>query len=222
MRIITGTAGNIPLITLEGEATRPTSERVKEALFSMIQFELEGRRVLDLFAGSGQLGLEALSRGAAHATFTDSSRAACDAVIANARKTRLFDRCRVSTTDFSSALRGWAGRERFDLVFLDPPYDSGFVPQALSLIVEGNLLAPGATVVCETPCPPAPKRGRRKKDDATDEILATIFGGSDELASRFGVRRTSAYGISRITLLERIAGDGAVDGSSGSPEAAEE
>ena len=71
MRIITGKARNIPLKTLEGDDTRPTSERVKEAVFSMLQFEIEGRRVLDLFAGSGQLGLEALSRGASHATFID-------------------------------------------------------------------------------------------------------------------------------------------------------
>ena len=78
MRIITGKARNIPLKTLEGDDTRPTSERVKEAVFSMLQFEIEGRRVLDLFAGSGQLGLEALSRGASHATFIDNSRAASD------------------------------------------------------------------------------------------------------------------------------------------------
>lgn len=204
MRIITGTARNTPLVTLEGEGTRPTSERVKEALFSMIQFELEGRRVLDLFAGSGQLGLEALSRGAAHATFIDNTRAACDAVITNAKKARLFDRCRVSATEYASALRGWSGKERFDLVFLDPPYNSGFIPKALSLIVEGELLAPGATVVCETPCPPAPKKGHRKNADATEEISATIFGGNESLAACFAVRRTSAYGISRITLLERV------------------
>lgn len=86
MRIITGKARNIPLKTLEGDDTRPTSERVKEAVFSMLQFEIEGRRVLDLFAGSGQLGLEALSRGASHATFIDNSRAASDIIIENAKK----------------------------------------------------------------------------------------------------------------------------------------
>lgn len=204
MRIITGTARNTPLASLEGEHTRPTSERVKEALFSMIQFELEGRRVLDLFAGSGQLGLEALSRGAAHATFIDNTRAACDIVIANAKRAKLFDRCRVSTTEYDSALRGWAGKEKFDLVFLDPPYDSAFVPDALSLIVDGALLAPGATVVCETPCPPAPKKGRRKDADVSEELAEHLFDGSAELASRFLVRKSSAYGISRITLLEQV------------------
>ena len=88
MRIITGTAKGIRLKTLEGNATRPTSERVKEAVFSMIQGDIEGREVLDLFAGSGQMGLEALSRGAARATFIDSSREAMDIVKKNAENRR--------------------------------------------------------------------------------------------------------------------------------------
>ena len=201
MRIITGVARNTPLASLEGEATRPTSERVKEALFSMIQFEIEGRRALDLFAGSGQLGLEALSRGASHATFIDNTRAACDIIIANAKKARLFDKCRISTTEFTSALRGWMGKEKFDLIFLDPPYDSGYMPAALGLIAEGDLLAPGGIVVCETPCPPAGKKGHRKRDDASDEIFANVFGSDSALAEKYAVRKTSAYGISRITLL---------------------
>ena len=205
MRIITGIARNTPLASLEGEATRPTSERVKEALFSMIQFEIEGRRVLDLFAGSGQLGLEALSRGASHATFIDNTRAACDVVIANAKKARLFDKCRISTTEFTTALRGFAGKEKFDLIFLDPPYDSGYLPVSLGLIADGELLAPGGTVVCETPCPPAGKKGHRKKDDAADELFAVVFGSDSALAEKFAVRKTSAYGISRITLLEALA-----------------
>ena len=207
MRIITGTARNTPLATLEGEGTRPTSERVKEALFSMIQFDVEGRRVLDLFAGSGQLGLEALSRGAAHATFIDNTRAACDIVIANAKKARLFERCRVSTTEFASALRGWAHKEKFDIVFLDPPYGSGYMQKALEMIADGDLLAPGATVICESPCPPAGKKGHRKNEDASAELLENLFGGDEALAAKYNVRKTSAYGISRITLLEAAAGD---------------
>ena len=98
MRIITGSARGTKLATLEGDATRPTTDKVKEALFSMIQFDIEGRAVLDLFAGSGQLGLEALSRGAARGTFIDESRAAVDVIIDNAKKTHLFDRCRVSVS----------------------------------------------------------------------------------------------------------------------------
>lgn len=207
MRIITGTARNTPLATLEGEGTRPTSERVKEALFSMIQFEIEGRRALDLFAGSGQLGLEALSRGAAHATFIDNTRAACDVIIANAKKARLFDRCRVSATEYTTALRGWAGKEKFDLIFLDPPYDSGYMPKALEMIADGGLLAPGATVICESPCPPAGKKGHKKNEDASAELLENLFGGDEALAASYKIRKTSAYGISRITLLE-AAGEG--------------
>ena len=110
MRIITGSARGVKLLTLEGDATRPTAERVKEAVFSMLQFELEGRAVLDLFAGSGQLGFEALSRGAARATLIDESRDAVAVVIENAKKTRLFDRCRISCADFAAFLRGAAGR----------------------------------------------------------------------------------------------------------------
>ena len=99
MRIITGSARGTKLVTLEGETTRPTAERVKEAVFSMLQFEIEGRMVLDLFAGSGQLALEALSRGAAKATMIDTSRDAVAVIMENAKKTRLFDRCRISCAD---------------------------------------------------------------------------------------------------------------------------
>lgn len=97
MRIITGTARGMRLETLEGTATRPTAEKVKEALFSMIQFDIEGRRVLDLFGGSGQLALEALSRGAASATIIDASRDAASLIIRNAQKTKLYDRTRIIT-----------------------------------------------------------------------------------------------------------------------------
>ena len=102
MKIITGIARGMNLETLEGDATRPTSQRVKEAVFSMIQFDIEGASVLDLFAGSGQLGLEALSRGAKKATFSDSSRDAVDIVMRNAKKSRLFDKCRISTCTYDA------------------------------------------------------------------------------------------------------------------------
>ena len=102
MRIITGSARGIALKTLEGEATRPTAEKVKEAVFSALQFDLEGRRFLDLFAGSGQMGLEALSRGASHATFIDASRDAMEVVKANAKKTGFFDRSHFLVSDFRS------------------------------------------------------------------------------------------------------------------------
>ena len=122
MRIITGIARGIKLETLEGEATRPTSEVVKEAIFSAIQFEINDRIVLDLFGGSGQMALEALSRGALKATIVDNSRQATDIIKANAQKTGLFQKCRIAAMDWKDFVKGASGREKYDLVILDPPY----------------------------------------------------------------------------------------------------
>ena len=141
MRIITGTARGMRLETLEGTATRPTAEKVKEALFSMIQFDIEGRRVLDLFGGSGQLALEALSRGAASATIIDASRDAASLIIRNAQKTKLYDRTRILTCDWEAYLRGNAGKERFDIVFIDPPYASDYAHRAVDMLTGGALIA---------------------------------------------------------------------------------
>lgn len=151
MRIITGSARGTKLLTLDGdEVTRPTTERVKEALFSMIQFDIEGRRVLDLFAGSGQLGLEALSRGAASAVLSDVSRDACEIIKKNAQKTKLYEKTRVLNTDYKAVIRGFQGREKFDIVFLDPPYAGELVEDALARLVRSDLLSEGAIVVCES------------------------------------------------------------------------
>ena len=120
MRIITGSARGTKLETLEGLETRPTTERVKEAVFSMIQFEIEGRRVLDLFGGSGQMGLEALSRGAQVCTFVDRNPQAVAVIKRNAQKTHLYEKCRVLNADWASFVRGLRG-EQFDVVILDPP-----------------------------------------------------------------------------------------------------
>lgn len=207
MRIITGTARGTKLVTLEGDATRPTAERVKEALFSMLQFELEGRAVLDLFAGSGQLGLEALSRGSARATLIDASREAVDVIMENAKKTRLFDRCRVSCADYASFIRGAAGREQYDIVFLDPPYNAGLMPQVLRGLADGKLLARGAAIVCETDTGTDARPSRRHVDPEEVEakeqaaVIQDVFGGSEELAARFTVEKSVTYGRTRITIL---------------------
>ena len=150
MRIITGTARGMRLETLEGTATRPTAEKVKEALFSMIQFDIEGRRVLDLFGGSGQLALEALSRGAANATVIDASRDATALIIRNAQKTKLYDRTRILTCDWETFLRGNAGREQFDIVIIDPPNASDYAHRAVDMLVSGGMLAAGALVAVES------------------------------------------------------------------------
>lgn len=210
MRIITGTARGVKLETLEGEATRPTAERFKEALFSMIQFDVEGREVLDLFGGSGQLGLEALSRGAASATFIDSSREAADIIIANAKNCKLFDRSRISAMDSLAYLRGAAGRQDFDIIFLDPPYAAGLIPDCLRLIDSGKILAEGGVIACETAEEVVNKK--KKKTRETDEeieakILDKVFGGDEALRAKYNVRRTAVYGQSRLTLLEAVSVD---------------
>ncbi|GFI55019.1 ribosomal RNA small subunit methyltransferase D [Clostridiales bacterium] len=204
MRIITGSARGIQLESLPGENTRPTTDRVKEALFSMIQFEIEGRRVLDLFGGSGQLGLEALSRGAQHCVFIDAARAACDIITANAKKCKLFDRCRISTGDYASFLRSAAEKEQFDIIFLDPPYDSEYLAAALTGIAEGGLLANGGKIVCETDNGALPASKRLLKDEAyhAQQVRQQVFGGDDALQARFAVLRSVLYGRTRITLLE--------------------
>ena len=200
MRIITGRAKGALLETLPGLETRPTAERVKEALFSMIQFDIEGRRVLDLFAGSGQLGLEALSRGAAHATFIDSSREAVDVILKNAAKARLRESARVSSMDFSAFLK--SASDEYDIIFLDPPYNTSMMSDALRLIAERGLLRDGGFIVCETDTGEEERRRRKKeRRDGEDDVQRDVFGGDAELADKYIVERTSRYGRTRITIL---------------------
>lgn len=150
LKIITGTAKGKLLKTLEGDATRPTSERIKEALFSSIQFDIEGRRVLDLFAGCGQLGLEALSRGAVSVMFIDSSREAMEIVKENVLKTGFAKQCRYLVSEARNYIRKASGREAFDLVFIDPPYALECCSEAMRRLADGGMLARGALVVCES------------------------------------------------------------------------
>lgn len=145
MRIITGKARGCRLETLTGMDTRPTVERVKEGVFSAINFEIEGRCVLDLFAGSGQMGLEALSRGAASCVFVDNNREAVQVVRRNIMATRL-NGATVLTTEATTYLRQC--RERYDLVFLDPPYDAQLLLPCLELL--DGVVTPGGAVLCES------------------------------------------------------------------------
>ena len=147
MRVITGTARGCRLETLEGLDTRPTGERVKEGLFSAISFEIEGRRVLDLFAGSGQMGIEALSRGAHSCVFVDRNRQAADVIRRNLQVTKLQAHAEVVCRDSVEYLTHTA--QQFDLVFLDPPYASGFYQQAVDLILEYDLLAEDGQIIAE-------------------------------------------------------------------------
>lgn len=147
MRVITGTARGKKLITAEGIDVRPTPERVKEALFSAIQFDIEGRTILDLFAGSGQMGIEALSRGAEKAVFVDQSAVSIDYVNKNLKNTDFIDKAKVIKGDYTAVLLGMT--EKFDYVFLDPPYASGFLEKALKL-VQKNVKENGV-IICEHP-----------------------------------------------------------------------
>ncbi len=146
MRVITGIARGRKLDTLPGEATRPTSEKVKESLFSAIQFDIEGRRVLDLFAGSGQLGIEALSRGASGCVFVDKNTEAVKVIRQNLQHTGLSSAAQVLGTDALSYLT--RPNDRFDLVFLDPPYASELLLPALQKVAP--LVNDGGIIVCET------------------------------------------------------------------------
>lgn len=147
MRVITGTARGKKLVTAEGKEVRPTPERVKEALFSIIQFHIEGRRVLDLFAGSGQLGIEALSRGAREAVFVDASRKSIGLVTANLKNCGLEENAKVKCMDYGSFLI--KENEPFDLAFLDPPYRTGILQEALPKTA--GHMARGGVIVCENP-----------------------------------------------------------------------
>lgn len=151
MRIIAGKANRRPLATLQGEEiTRPTAERVKEGLFSAIQFDLRGRRVLDLFCGCGQLSLEALSRGADSAVMIDSSVEAIEIIKQNAKNTNLMKQCRISRMDYSEYLKSASGKEKFDLVFLDPPYSKDMKNEILKKVTRADIFNEGAIVICET------------------------------------------------------------------------
>ena len=150
MRIITGSAKGKKLSTLEGLDTRPTSERIKGAIFSSIQFDVENRRVLDLFAGSGQMGLEALSRGAVSATFIDASRDAMEIVKKNAKATGFFDKSHFLVSDYRNYIRKASDRDKFDLVFIDPPYAMKCCAEAAFLLKKSGMLIPGAIVCLES------------------------------------------------------------------------
>ncbi len=149
MRVITGKARGVALKTPEGLQTRPTADRVKEALFSIIQFDIPGSCVLDLFAGTGQLGIEALSRGAKNAVFVDFGDAPCKLVKENLRRTKLEQQARVVKGDYLSFLKNC--RECFDIIFLDPPYAEVFLENALNCISEIDILRSGGIIVTERP-----------------------------------------------------------------------
>ena len=149
MRVISGKARGVNLKTPEGMSTRPTADRVKEAVFSILQFELPGAKVLDLFGGTGQLGIEALSRGAASAVFVDAAEPACKLIKENLRRTKLEQQGRVVRSDYLQYLKQC--KETFDIILLDPPYAEVFLENSLKCISEIDILETGGIIVTERP-----------------------------------------------------------------------
>ena len=177
MRVITGTARGMRLKELPGLETRPTTDKVKESVFNIVQFDVEGRRVLDLFGGTGQMGIEALSRGAASCTFVDVRKEAA-AVIQITWP--IPDEGREGGAgDYSAHCPGC--REKFDLVFLDPPYGAGMLEKALEAIAKIDIMTENGIIVCES---------------AAESALP-------ELAAPYAKGRDYRYGKIKITLFHR-------------------
>ncbi len=188
MRVITGTARGRRLRTLEGNDVRPTTDRVKEAVFSVIQFDIEGRRILDLFAGSGQMGIETLSRGASEAVFVDSSPDSIAVVRDNLRTCGLNGAAVVVQGDALSYLAPRAGRREFDFAFLDPPYGRGILQSALPAVAA--VMKPGGAIICESP---------------SDEALPESVG-------EFSVDRQYRYGRIKVTFYRVPEGKAITNG----------
>lgn len=148
MRIISGVARGTKLYTLEGENTRPTLDRVKEPLFSIIQHEIKDAVVLDLFSGSGALALETLSRGAKKAVLCDKSRNAIDIIKKNIEKTHFQDKTEILCADYKKCLD--VINEKFDLIFIDPPYKLDVAVKAVGKILEKQLLSENGLIIIET------------------------------------------------------------------------
>ena len=179
MRVITGIARGRKLKELPGLETRPTTDKVKESVFNIVQFDIEGRRVLDLFGGTGQMGIEALSRGAASCTFVDVRKEAAGVIRANLEHTGLAGLAKVVQGDYLAFLTGC--REKYDLIFLDPPYGTGMLEKALEMIAKIDIVTEHGIIVCES---------------AAEAALP-------ELAPPYQKGRDYRYGKIKITLYHR-------------------
>ena len=177
MRVISGKARGVTLKTPEGMQTRPTADRVKEALFSIIQFDLPGAKVLDLFGGTGQLGIEALSRGATGAVFVDESAKACALIKENLRRTKLETQANVVRADYVAYLK--STKEKFDIILLDPPYAEVFLENSLKMITEIDILQSGGIIVAERP--------------AGKELLCSFSGFSRSKDYKYGNTLLTIY-----------------------------
>ena len=177
MRVITGKARGVQLKTPDGMLTRPTTDRVKEALFSIINFDITGAKVLDLFGGTGQLGIEALSRGAKSAVFVDAREDACKLIKENLKRTKMEQDSRVIRSDYADYLSRC--REQFDIIFLHPPYAEVFLENALKRITEIDILQSNGIIVTERPLgkelPWEFENYTRSRDYKYGKTLLTIY-----------------------------------------------
>lgn len=174
MRVITGKARGRMLETLKGDDVRPTTDKVKEAIFSAIQFELEGRHFLDLFAGSGQMGIEALSRGASTSTFIDRSKLATRVIERNLSVTNLKQFATVRTMDSVDFIKSTT--EEFDIIFVDPPYNKGIIQEVMPLCAQR--MKKTGVIICESAL--------------NDEILQKYY--------KFTLDRQRTYGKIKVSI----------------------
>ena len=151
MRVISGTARGKKLISLEGLETRPTLDRVKEALFNILQFDIKEANILDLFSGSGAIAIEALSRGAESAILCDNSKEAIKIIKQNLEETRLIDKAQIICSDYMDTLKKITNQKiKFDIIFLDPPYKSNYLENTINSIIKNELLQEDGIIVAET------------------------------------------------------------------------
>ncbi len=149
MRIIAGTARSLPLRAPEGLNTRPTSDQIKETLFNMLQFDIPGAYFLDLFAGSGQMGLEALSRGSEYAVFVENNRKAAKCIEENIKFTKFDKQASLIASDVISALYNLEGKYKFDIIFMDPPYNKELEKDVLMYLQTSSIMKPDTVIVVE-------------------------------------------------------------------------
>lgn len=186
MRIISGKARGTKLYSLEGENTRPTLDRIKEALFNIITSEIAESVVLDLFAGSGALGLECLSRGAEKVVFCDSSKEAITILEKNIEKTRMQEKSIIVQADFKKCLN--TQKETFDIILIDPPYKTSFAKEAIVLILQNNKLNPNGLIVIET--------------DELERVQKEIQL-EEKLKEAIEIKSIREYGRVKLMFLER-------------------
>ncbi len=183
MRVIAGTAKGHKLNTLEGMDTRPTTDRIKETLFNIIGFDLYDASFLDVFSGSGQIAIEALSRGAGEAYLIDNNKKAVEIINENLKATKLFDKASVICKDVQAALNEIKHHKPFDFIFIDPPYAAGFEPQVLERIKANNLASDETVIIVEA-------------DKSKDFSFVTELG--------FEITREKVYKTNKHIFLRRI------------------